>query len=77
MVENLGPYRARKNARARIIIGIHLSRFARLATGLLSLRLGLVFGLFGPALVLAPLQAPLLGGSALLSVTLYTLRDGS
>ena len=27
MVENLGPYRARKNARARIIIGIHLSRF--------------------------------------------------
>ena len=43
-----------------------LSRFARLAAGSLSLRLGLVLGLFGPALVLAPLQAPLLDGSALL-----------
>ena len=40
-----------------------MSRFACLSAGSLSLRLGLVSGPFGPSLVLAPVQAPLFGGS--------------
>ena len=45
-----------------------MSRFARLAGGSPSLRLGLVsWPLCGPSLALASVQAPLLGGSALLT----------
>ena len=45
----------------------YLKFFARLAGGSPSLRLGLVSGpLRGPLPALAPVQAPLLGGSALL-----------